>query len=220
MNFKNILYNFLNTPHKINLTQKTFSDIYFGNLWGNSESVSGPGSTLERTESFRDEIAHVLKSINAKSLLDAPCGDFNWMRKVNLDIDFYIGIDIVPEIIQNNKKKYNNKNRKFYHRDLIFDSLPKTDVILCRDGLVHFSLKDIKLALKNFKKSKSSYLLTTTFVNIINNSDIQTGLWRPINLEIHPFNLPIPLKLIDEKCHHSNGIYADKRLALWDLRLI
>jgi hypothetical protein len=30
-----------------------------------------------------------------------------------------------------------------------------------------------------------------------------------------PFSLPEPLQLIDEQCHHTGGIYADKRIGLW-----
>jgi hypothetical protein len=36
-------------------------------------------------------------------------------------------------------------------------------------------------------------------------------------MERHPFSFPPPEKLIDERCLHSGGIFADKRLALWRL---
>jgi hypothetical protein len=41
--------------------------------------------------------------------------------------------------------------------------------------------------------------------------------WRQLNFQIPPFNFPPPLKLIDEKCAESGGIFADKHLALWEL---
>jgi hypothetical protein len=59
--------------------------------------------------------------------------------------------------------------------------------------------------------------LTTTFVDHADNVDIVTGEWRPLNLERAPFGFPPPHRTIDEKCLHSGGIYADKRLALWPL---
>ena len=52
------------------------------------------------------------------------------------------------------------------------------------------------------------------------NEDIETGGWRPINLEREPFRLPPPIAYVDELCQHTNGIYADKRLGVWRLQEI
>lgn len=96
-------------------------------------------------------------------------------------------------------------------------TLPKADVILCRDCLVHFSFADIELALSNFKRSGSRYLLTTSFIDWEMNADISTGGWRPLNLQASPFLFPAPMAMVDERCMHSGGIYQGKRLALWEL---
>src|SRR4051812_19402296 len=61
-----------------------FSGIYRNNSWGDPESVSGRGSTLARTEVMRKTLPILLANVRAKSLLDAPCGDFNWMQHVDL----------------------------------------------------------------------------------------------------------------------------------------
>ena len=68
-------------------------------------------------------------------------------------------------------------------------------------------------ALANLKRSGSTYLLTTTFVARGSNDDIRVGRWRPLNLERAPFNLPAPLRSIDEECPEPAN--RDKRLALW-----
>jgi len=99
---------------------------------------------------------------------------------------------------------------------LIEDHLPSADLILCRDCLVHLSYDDIRNALKNICSSNIRYLLTTTFPNR-ENRDIETGQWRPLNLEAHPFFLPKPIAVINENCSESKGAYSDKSLALWDL---
>ena len=98
--------------------------------------------------------------------------------------------------------------------------LPRADVILSRDGLVHLSLADCLAALRNFKHSQSGWLLATTFIHFPANSDIATGGWRQLNLQKPPFDFPPPHRLIDEKCLHSGGIYADKRLGLWELKTL
>src|SRR5262249_44319665 len=89
------------------------------------------------------------------------------------------------------------------------------DLVLCRDGLVHLSAADIWRALRNFRRSGADYLLATTFIGDRVNVDIATGEWRPLNMQRPPFAFPAPAALIDERCRHTGGIYADKRLALW-----
>lgn len=192
-----------------------FSDIYYNRGFGSQGSFSGSGSDLSQTSVIRQEIPILLKGIYAKSLLDAPCGDFHWMKETKLDIDRYIGGDIVPDLIAQNQQKYSCETREFITLDIAKDNLPQVDIILCRDCLVHFSFKDITSTIKNFKKSKSKYLLTTTFTGLSRNSNIFTGQWRPINLQLPPFNFPEPIKLINEKCTEAGGKYSDKSLGLW-----
>jgi SAM-dependent methyltransferase len=197
--------------------QQVFQSAYRNNVWGDPESVSGPGSGLRRTEAFRDQIPPLLEELGARSLIDAGCGDFNWMKEIQLPVDWYLGVEIVPELAARNRDAHSDPTRTFMHADLARDDLPRADVILCRDCLVHFSFEDIQAALRNFKRSQSLYLLTTTFIEFQTNLDMETGGWRRLNLERAPFHFPPPLKAIDEKCLHTGGIYADKRLALWRL---
>jgi hypothetical protein len=86
-----------------------------------------------------------------------------------------------------------------------------------RDCLVHFSLTHIAQALDNLKKSDIKYILTTTFPHIEHNEDIQTGYWRPINLEKAPFFFPKPLFLLQEAGSGAQGSYAHKSLGLWEI---
>ncbi len=81
----------------------------------------------------------------------------------------------------------------------------------------HFSEKAVFAALKNFKASRSKYLLTTTYPNTEKNINIVTGGWRPLNLEAAPFNLLSPLTLLDEKWMEKNGENSGKHLGLWKL---
>ncbi|WP_087972291.1 class I SAM-dependent methyltransferase [Oceanobacillus rekensis] len=197
-----------------------FTNIHKNNKWGSSDSVSGPGSSITQTRTLIEELPKLIKHLKVKKIIDAPCGDFNWMKEIYKDIEMYIGIDIVNEIIQRNKKEYLADNLQFIHSDIIKDQLPESDLILCRDCLVHFSFSDIRLALNNFKASHSRYLLTTTFTNRKGNTNIKTGGWRPLNLEMKPFNFPKPIHVINENCTAGSMRYTDKSLALWDLNTI
>jgi hypothetical protein len=124
-------------------------------------------------------------------------------------------VDIVPELIQNNRTRY--PGIRFEVADMVSDPLPKSHLILCRDGL-HLSNADALRALANFRRSGAKWLLANTFVDREDNPDIATGSWRPLNLELPPFALPSPSRVIDERCLGYGGVYRDKRLALWACR--
>ena len=156
----------------------------------------------------------IIKEQNCSSLLDVPCGDFYWMKLVDLNI-VYIGGDIVATIIEKNQKQYSNQNRKFIKLDIVKDKLPGCDLLLCRDCLVHFSDQDVFKAIRNIKTSGIKFLLATTFFSRKNNINIPTGSWRPINLQLPPFNFPAPNKLVVEKCPVEK--YDDKSLGLWEI---
>jgi hypothetical protein len=194
---------------------EVFSRIFRENAWGDAESVSGPGSTRERGATLIPDLVDLVTTLRVKTLLDAPCGDFNWASDLAAVVDTYIGVDVVDELIARNEAAYGSANRTFLTRDLTRDPLPKADLILSRDCLVHFSFADIRAALRNFRRSGADYLLTTTFVERATNENIQTGGWRPLNLQAPPFEFPVPMAVIDEHCTHTGGIYRDKRLALW-----
>lgn len=193
-----------------------FGDIYRRNLWGDTESVSGPGSTCARGADFMPELIALLRKLETRTLLDAPCGDFNWIAEAADSVDRYIGLDVVQELIERNLHHVTDR-RSFALADITRDDLPAADVILCRDCLVHFSIEDVWRTLANLRRSGSRYLLTTTFIERDTNSSIRTGSWQPLNLQAAPFHFPIPLELIDERCTHTGGIYRDKRLALWEV---
>lgn len=195
-----------------------FSRIYRENIFGSRESRSGSGSTLEQTATLRREIPALLGELGARTLIDAPCGDFNWMSRTPLDLDRYIGLDIVEELIRIDQEKHGSPNREFLCRDIIADPLPTVAVILCRDCLVHLTFDQALKAIGNFKRSGSTYLLTTTFSDRDANVDLKgQDVWRTLNLERAPFCFPPPLRLVNENCTEGDGAYGDKCLGLWRL---
>ena len=201
---------------KINLlryrrSETIFTNIYIKNKWGDMESISGPGSNLSQSQ-VRFSLPNLFKELDVRSILDIPCGDFWWMKELDLDIEHYIGADVVKDLVETNAVKYGNDKQNFVRLDIVRDSLPQVNLILCRDLLVHFTNRDIFLALKNIKKSNSEFFLTTTFIGIEQNEDIPTGEWRAINLQKPPFNFPAPIKLIDD---YDVNTRARKSLGLW-----
>lgn len=208
----------VNSKYKNLSPKEVFSDIYNSNHWQSQESISGSGSETKQTETIIRGLEKLLKEKNIESVLDLPCGDFNWMQKVDLSNIDYTGADIVEDLIASNIMKYKDReNIKFKVLNLITDPLPKTDLIFVRDCLVHLSFEDINNAINNIKSSGSKYLLTTTFTDLQLNLDIVTGDWRPLNLQEKPFNFSKPLLVINENCTEGNGKSKDKSMALWEI---
>lgn len=210
---KVFLYNLI--PQSRQNIKEVFRHRMIDGVWAGNESLSGHGSDRKSTESLRKLLPKIISELDVKSLLDAPCGDFYWMSLTNLPVEKYIGVDIVSELIEQNQQKYSNNDKLFLTLDITSDNLPTVDLILCRDCLVHLSFKQIKESILNFKRSNSTYLLTTTYPNLLKkNKNILTGDWRPLDLETPPFNFPKPIMVVNENCTTD---LKEKSLALWRL---
>jgi hypothetical protein len=195
-------------------TEKIFAGIYARNSWRDPESRSGTGSSVARTEQLRPRLTQLLLHLRVGSVLDLPCGDFNWMRLTELPGIEYLGADVVTPLIARNNLLYASPGRRFLRLDMLSDALPKADLILCRDGLVHLSFFDIARTLKRMQDGGATYLLTTTFTAHGSNKDAVTGDWRPLNLDLAPFRFPVPLKTLADG-PRPDGTYPDKTLALY-----
>ncbi len=196
-----------------------FTQLYRSRGWLEPESVSGPGSTLRRTGVIRRKIPALFRDLRVRSVLDAGCGDFNWFQamELELELDRYVGVEVVEELVTINQERYGNDRRQFVSLDVTRDELPRVDLILCRDCLVHLKNGQIRAALRNFRRSGSIYLLATTFTGDHPNEEAPLGGWRPVNLERAPFSLGPPLQLIRERESVEDERYPDKSLGLWEL---
>ena len=200
-----------------------FARMYETNLWDNTESRSGDGSSLASTAGVRVGLPNLLRQLEVRRLLDVPCGDFHWMAHVDLadaGVVAYLGGDVVDAIVEANTARYGSAGRSFVRVDLTSGPLPAVagqpaDAVLCRDCLVHLSFVNIARAMRVVRASGARYLIATTFLEQPANIDIVDGNWRPLNLERAPFNLPSPVAVLVEGCEEEGGAFADKALGVW-----
>lgn len=190
-----------------------FNKIYNKKMWGKGESVSGAGSSLYFTENLRKEFPTLIQKYSIKSIFDAPCGDLNWMKHLIPTMNVkYVGGDIVKDLIEGNKNKYENENTSFLHIDIIKDIYPTADIMICRDCLFHFSYYDVKCVLDNFVSSNIPYLFLTSHLSTQPNHDIKTGDYRFINFFEPPFYFDAnPL----ERVNDSMPPESPRQMCLW-----
>lgn len=195
-------------------TEAIFDWIHRTNKWGDPESVSGSGSNLAQTAKVRAALPGLLSRHGVRTLLDAPCGDFHWMQHVVLDLDRYIGADIVQTLVDLNNRTHAVPGRSFIKLDLLEDDLPTADLLLCRDCLVHLDFARIRQLVDNLKRSRIPLLLTTSHVKHSGNVDKLTGQHRFLNLQKPPFNWPEPIEVIEEDVASAKRD-SGKVLGLW-----
>lgn len=189
-----------------------FSAVYENRVWLNGRptgSLSGFGSELENTETVRQHLVELLESLKTRTLLDIGCGDFTWMKEVPLPYR-YIGVDIVPGVIETNNALYRAEQRCFQIVDATRDPLPQADTALCREVLFHLSFKDIWCLVANIRRSGSLFLIATSDGDIKYNADILSGDFRMLNLRKAPFCFAEPTLSIPD-----NSVSPHRTLSAW-----
>lgn len=117
---------------------------------GLPETQCGYGSTLEATKAQREWIPKIIKKHRIKTIADVGAGDLNWFSRLNLpktvQVTHYDVYPRKPEVI------------KF---DLLKESPPASDLIMCLWVLNHFDFDSCRQAIENLKASGSKYLMMT-----------------------------------------------------------
>lgn len=180
---------------------------------GLPETGCGAGSTLENTASIRSEIPRLLAGLDVAILLDAPCGDFNWMSRTDLSDIQYIGCDYDNEHLikarnrVSNPLSYSPQSKTLMCLDLCKEDLPVADLMICRDFLQHLPTKMVRDVINNFLKSGISWLLATSHDNSENTEINKIGGFRRINLTVAPFNFSEPMRSLDDGPSRILGLW-------------
>jgi hypothetical protein len=181
------------------IIEQQFTNIYNNNKNADKETVSGIGSKLENAKELIDILPYIFKEYNISTIFDIGCGDFNWMKNIDISDINYTGGEIVLDVLELNKK-YENNNINFLHFDITSDYIPRSDLIICRGVLSFYNKKTILNIINKIIKSKSLYILLTNFPN---------GTKNKIDFLQIPYNFPKPLLTINED--------INKDLSLWKI---
>ncbi len=160
-----------------------FSEIYRDGHWGKSEDrgfCSGSGSANQSiTTPYIKIIVDYLKSTgHDKTIVDLGCGDMKIGQHFLDSCAKYIGVDVVPELIEQHKSTYQGRNAQFFCMDIIEDDLPDGDICFIRQVMQHLSNNQIVRILSKLRKYKVCFITEhypTYNSQIIPNKDIVHG---------------------------------------------
>jgi len=201
--------------------KEAFSLIYEQKMWGGDEGsdfYSGTGShNLDLTQSYVTAINDFLSTLKPKAqAVDLGCGDFNIGKQIRPFCDAYIACDVVPALIERNKKTFIDLEVQFVCIDITTDVLPIGNVVFIRQVLQHLSnakIIDLLPKIKNFE-----YLVLTEHMpeskKFIANRDkpigagIRLGRGRESGVVITaaPFNLAVVTESIICEVPEAGGI--------------
>lgn len=190
---------------------RIFRRIYKNNVWGGS----GPGSAPDATIQYRGLLADEFKRLKVASVVDLGCGDWQFSRLLDWQGIEYRGLDVVPELIERNVEQFGAPNIRFELRDIFHEPL-SADLLLCKDVLQHWPNEMVRQfipLLQNFR-----YALITNGIRnptVRTNSEIALGGYRPLNLTMPPFNLPLKAVLdYDTTFDHKSVMFWDRKKML------
>ena len=187
-----------------------FSSIYENKIWG--DKSSGDGSWDESTEFYRQRLGEIIKKRKIKSVVDLGCGYWGANRLVDWQGVKYTGIDVVDVVLEANRKDCDCDGAEFIYGNARTCDIPKCDLIIIKDVMIHWSNEQIIEFLGRDFPAKyiliNNDVVGSTDVNV----DIHTGHFRCVDLAKEPFSVGSL-----ERDYWSYSVGTEKRVKALDL---
>jgi SAM-dependent methyltransferase len=180
---------------------ETFRRIYRTKAWGDDGGPfhSGTGSRGAASEEYCAFVIKFIQEHQVKRVVDLGCGDFSVGRRIAEATGArYIGIDVVPELIEHHRGTVRNPRVSFQCADATSDPLPAADLCLIRQVFQHLSNEEIAKVLANL--GGYAQVLITEHVPVhpqsINRDkphgpDVRVRYGSGVYLEQPPFSKPV-----------------------------
>jgi SAM-dependent methyltransferase len=137
--------------------REAFDAIYKEQLFGTMRGqrfYSGAGSVGHFNDSYCELVAELIRERKIRSIVDLGCGDFRIGVRLAPLVDDYIGVDIVPDLINHNQREYGSNRVSFACLDIVDDPLPEGDLCLVRQVLQHLNNAEIAAVLNKLQLYK------------------------------------------------------------------
>jgi len=179
-----------------------FMDLYESKGWGKG---SGSGSAVQRSAKSITLLSKLLPALGVTLLIDFPCGDQQWaphLRRAMPGVK-YLGLDIMPGLIQRNRETYGS--RATYFALMGLDNPNKWNVakksqlwnskdvvaVMTRHALEHNTFQISCAFLASLHESGATYFIGTNAFDV--KSDLPDPIiagYRPIDFYSKPFMFP------------------------------
>jgi len=164
-----------------------FEQIYSKNEWGYG---SGEGSLPEHNSGYVQFLEDFLGRHAIKSVVEMGCGDWQFSKDIRWGASNYHGFDVVPAVVEFNRRTYARAQVVFSLYSGDPDELPAADLLIVKDVLQHLKDATVQRALVQFPRFR--YVLVTNCVNPRGptvHRDIEDGDFRYLDLRLPPFAL-------------------------------
>jgi SAM-dependent methyltransferase len=130
-------------------TREIFSEIYETAQWGGKrgEFSSGRGSEPSVTAPYCSMIREFIGEHRISSVVDLGCGDFEVGKRIQCPGVSYVGVDVVPALIERNRRLYGDATVQFECLDIVAEALPPAALCLVRQVFQHLSNPQIAAVL-------------------------------------------------------------------------
>lgn len=171
--------------HALDMIVRKFDAIYSEHAWGRG---SGRGSTYHNNIDYVAFVARFIQRNNIRSVVDLGCGDWQFSRYMNWEGISYLGVEVVPSLVQRNNEIFGSETIKFIVlREL--RALPPAHLLLCKDVMQHWPNNMVADALDQLGGKYQYTLLTNDEQpSYAQNPDISLGQCRPLDVRKAPFN--------------------------------
>lgn len=177
-----------------------FTSIYERDAW---KGGSGEGSTSDNTVLYREYLQTFLREKGVRTVVDLGCGDWQFSQMIDWKGISYLGVDVVPELVRNNRRQFGNDHINFALIDDPDSPLPGADLLIVKDVLQHWPTAMIQSFLKTLGRFRFS--LITNCIDAATNTDCVLGGYRGIDLRLPPFSLPC-INVLEYEWHsHHHG---------------
>ncbi|MCQ4162764.1 class I SAM-dependent methyltransferase [Roseomonas sp. GC11] len=168
--------------------REVFEAVYAGPAWG---GTSGPGSSPVATLEYRQFLERFIARNNIRSVVDIGCGDWQFSRYIHFGKASYLGVDVVPHLIERNQAAYGGEKVRFELAPEDPATLPQADLLLMKDVLQHLPDAEI-LHYRRHVVPRYRFALLTNSISKVqmrprHNTDIAPGRFRTVDLRAAPY---------------------------------
>jgi hypothetical protein len=133
--------------------EEVFSEIYATGRWGTTEAFdSGGGSRDGFPDSYVKFVRDLIIEAGARRAVDIGCGNFRVAAGFVDILESYVGIDVVPELIERNAAEFSRPGVTFRVADATTADLPDGDICFVRQVFQHLSNAQIAAILQRCSK--------------------------------------------------------------------